>query len=61
MINTNQLREYVIIPALSKLNAYSKDAEELLIFTCAVETNGGEYLKQIQGPALGIYQCEPTT
>jgi len=40
---------------------YSKDAEELLVFTCAVETNGGEYLKQISGPALGIYQCEPST
>ena len=61
MINTKQLREYVITPALSKLNAYSKDAEELLVFTCAVETNGGEYLKQIGGPAVGIYQCEPAT
>jgi len=61
MINTPQLREYIIKPALSKLNVYSKDAEELLVFTCAAETNGGEYVHQIQGPALGIYQCEPAT
>jgi len=61
MINTQQLRDYVITPALSKLNSYSKDAEELLVFTCAVESNGGEYIKQVKGPALGIYQCEPAT
>ena len=61
MINTKQLREYIIKPSLSKLNAYSKDAEELLVFTCAVESNGGEYIHQIKGPALGVYQCEPNT
>ena len=61
MINTQQLRDYVITPALSKLNSYSKAAEELLVFTCATESNGGEYIHQIQGPALGIYQCEPAT
>ena len=61
MINTQQLREYIIIPALSKLNAYSKDAEELLVFTCATASNGGEYIHQVKGPALGIFQCEPAT
>lgn len=61
MINTQQLREYIIKPTLSKLNCYSKNAEELIVFTCAAETNGGEYIKQVEGPALGIYQCEPAT
>ena len=61
MINTNQLREYIIRPALSKLSAYSKDAEELIVFTCAAESNGGDYIHQVKGPALGIYQCEPAT
>jgi hypothetical protein len=61
MINTNQLREYIIRPALSKLSAYSRDAEELIVFTCAVESSGGEYIRQVKGPALGIYQCEPAT
>jgi hypothetical protein len=61
MINMSQLREHIIVPSLSKLRLYSKDAEELLVFTCAVETNGGEFLHQVGGPALGIYQCEPAT
>ncbi len=61
MLNNEQLRELIIKPALSKLNMYSDKAVELLIFTCAVESNGGTYLKQLKGPALGIYQMEPTT
>lgn len=56
-----QLRSLIITPALSKLQLYSNDAEELLVFTCAAESDGGTYLKQIKGPALGIYQMEPKT
>lgn len=40
---------------------YSKNAEELLLFTAVVESNAGEYLYQINGPALGLYQMEPST
>ena len=61
MINAAQLRELIIKPALIDLVMYSEDAEELLMFTCAVESDGGHYLKQIKGPALGIYQMEPET
>lgn len=61
MINISQFRELIIIPALSRLHMYSKDAEELLVFTCAAESDGGTYLHQIKGPASGIYQCEPNT
>ncbi len=61
MINVEQLRELIILPALSKLQMYSDVARELLVFTCAAETNGGTYLKQIKGPALGIFQMEPRT
>lgn len=61
MINAEQLRSLIIKPTLLDLVMYSEDAEELLMFTCAVESNGGEYLKQIKGPALGIYQMEPET
>jgi hypothetical protein len=32
-----------------------------LVFTCACESLGGTYLKQVKGPALGIYQMEPAT
>jgi len=61
MLNVDQLRELIIKPALSKLHAYSEVASELLVFTCAVESEGGTYVKQIKGPALGIYQMEPKT
>jgi len=61
MLNSEQLRELIIRPALDKLQMYSDFASELLIFTCAVESIGGTYLKQIKGPALGIYQMEPAT
>jgi len=61
MFNIEQFRKYIIVPSLSKLQLYSNDAEELLVFTCAVESRGGTYLKQIKGPALGIYQMEDAT
>lgn len=61
MINVQQLRELIIKPTLQDLQMYSEDAEELMVFTCAVESGGGTYLKQINGPALGIYQMEPET
>lgn len=61
MLKAIQLRELIIRPALQDLVMWSEAAEELLIFTCAVESDGGTYLKQIHGPALGIYQMEPET
>lgn len=61
MINHKQLRELVIRPALRDLLMDSEEAEELLIFTCATESLGGFYLKQLTGQALGIYQMEPET
>lgn len=61
MLNVNQLRELIIKPALIDLVLFSEDALELLVFTCAIESNGGEYIKQVGGPALGIYQMEPAT
>lgn len=51
----------IIKPALLDLQLFSDDAVELLAFTAAVESEGGTYLKQIEGPALGIYQMEPET
>lgn len=61
MLDNEQLRTYIIAPALASLQLYSKDAEELLVFTCAVESDGGTYVQQKNGPAVGIYQCEPNT
>ncbi len=61
MLDVKQLRELVIKPALQDLNLFSEEASELLIFTCAVESAGGTFLHQVNGPALGIYQMEPIT
>jgi hypothetical protein len=61
MFNAEQLKEYIIKPALMDLVLYSEDAVQLLLFTCAVESQGGTYIKQVKGPALGIYQMEPAT
>jgi hypothetical protein len=61
MLDSTQLRQLIIQPALKDLQLYSPEAEELLVFTCANESNGGSYLAQIKGPALGIYQMEPAT
>jgi len=61
MLAVSQLREFVIKPALLDLTMYSEDAEELLVFTCATESNGCSFIKQVNGPALGIYQMEPAT
>lgn len=61
MFDITQFRELIVKSTLNDLNMYSHDAEELLIFTCAVESLGGTYLRQVSGPALGIYQMEPNT
>lgn len=61
MIDHHQFRELVIQPSLNIIDMYSEDAEELLIFTCANESFGCTYLKQIKGPALGPYGCEEPT
>ena len=60
-IRAKDLRECVIRPTLYKLDLYSLEAEELLLLTAAQESKLGYYLKQVGGPALGIYQIEPAT
>lgn len=61
MLNIAQFRQLIVESTLRDLVLYSADAEELLVFTCAVESLGGHFLHQVNGPALGIYQMEPTT
>lgn len=61
MFNIAQFRELIIKSTLNDLKMYSENAEELLVFTCAAESVGGTYLKQVSGRALGIYQMEPET
>lgn len=61
MLNVAQFRELIVKSTLNDLLMYSENAEELMVFTCAVESLGGTYLRQVNGPALGIYQMEPQT
>lgn len=63
-MNAKQLRELVIRPTLQYLSPvipYSETATELLMMTAAHESHLGEYIAQVGGPALGIYQMEPAT
>jgi hypothetical protein len=55
-----ELKEYIIRPALTQIGMWSASAENLLAGTIMVES-GGERLKQVKGPALGLYQIEPNT
>jgi len=59
-MNPEQLRE-LITEVLQKADLYSPSAVELLMLTAAAETRCGKYIKQINGPALGIFQMEPAT
>ncbi len=61
-IDCNHLLRYVIRPALVLLDMVSPAAEALLLGTAAQESHCGRYLHQLgDGPALGIFQMEPTT
>jgi len=60
-MDKGQLRELIQL-VLKEYDLYSRDAEEILMLTCAAESNMGKYIKQVGGgPALGIFQCEPAT
>lgn len=61
-----QLRSLVVEPTLKALEAFNPKlntpaAVNLLLGTCAQESDMGHFLKQVGGPALGLYQIEPAT
>ncbi|MDG2339388.1 MAG: hypothetical protein P8N94_15610 [Gammaproteobacteria bacterium] len=60
-ISPVNLKEEVIEPTLDFLGMNSKAAVKLLMGTAAHESLFGHFLKQVQGPARGIYQMEPAT
>ena len=62
-INKDQFRELVrtTLKELEPEIPYSKEAEELIMLTAATESNLGEYLEQVKGPAQGVFQVEPAT
>lgn len=59
-INGQQLRKFVIRPALDQLGLWSQEAEDLVFGTACQESGCGHYLHQLgNGPAVGIFQMEP--
>ncbi len=61
MINSSQLRDLITRTLKEIPHGYSEDAVELLMMIAAHESKLGTYLKQVNGPALGIFQMEPAT
>ena len=62
-MNAQQLYDCIIKTTHEYIggNYESKSANFLSLCTAAIESNCGEYIKQINGPALGIWQMEPDT
>ena len=61
MLAATQILSMVIMPSLSKINLWSPSAEELVLGTAIVES-GLTYIRQWgDGPALGLWQVEPST
>ena len=61
-MDKQQLKELIIEPTLKEIpDGYSEEAVLALLMIAAHESLRGKYLKQISGPALGIYQMEPAT
>lgn len=62
-MNPQQLHDYIIKPTHQYMggNYASKESNFLSLCTAAIESNCGEYIKQINGPALGPWQMEPNT
>ncbi len=61
MFNSKQFRQLILQPTLKEMNLWSKEAEDLLCMVMAWESEGGTYLAQINGPAIGIFMMQPST
>ena len=63
MIEANQLRELIVevLDTCPDQRLNTPAAVELLMLTAATESHLGTYIRQIKGPARGIFQMEPAT
>jgi len=59
-LNKNQFKD-LIERCLKKTMMHSDAAVALLLGTAAQESAFGTYIRQIGGPALGVFQMEPAT
>lgn len=61
-LDLKQVRDHVVVPALTHIGFYSKAAERLVIATALAESDSLKYIKQLgRGPARGLFQLEPRT
>lgn len=62
-MNSQQLYDHIIKPTHKYMggNYESRNANFLSLCTAAIESNCGYYIKQVGGPALGVWQMEPAT
>lgn len=62
-MNAQQLLDHIITPTLKYMggNYCTDNARMLLLATAAIESKCGYYIKQVGGPALGVWQMESAT
>ena len=61
MLDRDQFRHQIVVPACERLALSSPEAIELLVGT-AIQESRLTYLRQLgDGPALGLFQIEPAT
>jgi len=60
-MDIRQFRDLIVVPALGRIGAYSRNAEQLVMGTALAES-GLFFIQQIGlGPARGFFQMEPAT
>lgn len=66
-MDSGQFRDHIIVPALRNEIGAKREALntppaiQLLQLTAGIESECGQYVVQVDGPALGPYQMEPDT
>lgn len=60
-MNPRHLANYIVVPVLDQLGMLSLSAVRLMVGTAVVESDCGTWVRQLQGPALGVFQMEPAT
>lgn len=61
-MNKLQLQELIVEPVMREIpHGYSEEAVTAFMMCVAHESKCGTYIKQINGPALGLPQIEPLT
>lgn len=62
-MNPEQLKKYIesVLEEVPREGFASQISVYLLLLTSATESNCGEYIRQTNGPAMGIFQNEPDT